>query len=1271
MKISMLLLITLACALFVFTFGAFYRAEESSADQALPRIHTLTQPDGSRFSARQRGDEWLHKWETMDGYTIVQNQQGYWTYAVQDETGWLAPSAIIVGTDPPAMRGISKHLGPTKTVLDKILSRIQVLRSQQRIVPSTGTINMPVLLVNFSDTPVTIPAADFDTLLFSTGTTSLTDYYQEVSYNQLNVSGDIIDWYTASKPHDYYGHDVYDPVRRDEHVGELIIEGVTAADPSFNFANYDADGDCYVDTLIVVHQGARQAETGNSYDIWAHQGGLEYCKLKKDGSGEITTDDSCLADPSKFIKINDYTIQSEILDVDGQQITIGVFAHEFGHALGLPDLYDTDYTSVGVGVWSLMDSGDKCRNSRSGDRPCHLDAWSKTKLGWVTPTQVNGTLTNETIEAAAATADVYQFLGGTPGESGEYFLVENRYQTGFDTDLPGSGLAIWHIDESMGDITLNNVNDHECYPPKDCSTTHYRVSLEQADGQWDLEKNVNFGDDGDLYTSTSIAASFSDSTTPSSKLYRNFSTTIEITNISASGPSMTADLSVTFLDPAFDTDGKITTDFDSRPDVAYAVALQADGKIVAAGYATTDAMENVVLARYLPDGTLDTTFGPDNTGKVITNFANAYERAHAVAIAANGDILTAGDSYTGTDINYDFAVVRYDSDGNELWKVTTDFDNNNDRGNAIAIQSDGKIVVAGKAIVSNTARFAVARYHADGSLDSTFSGGKVTTGFYIGRGAQGDAMLIDHEGKIVVAGHTSTSSAGHDFALVRFNQNGTLDQSFGTGGKVVTPVSSDHDDALAVALDADHRIVAAGSTWRLSSVTDFALARYHPNGELDTTFGLGGTRVTDVHGKWDNARAVAIRPDGKIVAAGDAYITTDIDFAVACYTANGTLDIMFGTDGIITTDIAGSTDRGYAIALQPDGNIVVAGSADTGTLSDFALARYLAQPAVPPPAAKLDTPSGTTSYTQPLYMWLTESHDITAYRLKIDEQGGSNLLDTWYTPEKARCADDDLPDLCVLNPGISLTVGSSYSWWVQTRAGALDGPLSARKDFIVTTATPTPTPTPTPTSTPASTPTPPPTPTIPPTPTPTIPPPANDQLSLAISLSGNTGSMSGTNVGATAENGEAHESPYASPPYQTVWWTWTAPENGITVFDTFESDFDTTLGIYTGNAITNLTPVAGNDNASGSTLQSQVDVPVQAGQTYRIVVDGTGNTTGQITLHWQWQAANPSCGGTNAVLNGVIYDGETMQCRAANAIYLLPGFHAEEGSEFRAYIGEE
>lgn len=407
------------------------------------------------------------------------------------------------------------------------------------------------------------------------------------------------------------------------------------------------------------------------------------------------------------------------------------------------------------------------------------------------------------------------------------------------------------------------------------------------------------------------------------------------------------------LDTAgFGTGGKATTDFAGGSDQAFALVIQTGGKIVAAGVASNGAAGNdFALARYSSAGVLDTSFG--SSGKVLTDFAGGNDQVFAMAIQpSDSKIVAAGFAFNGINGN-DYALARYSSDGaidtgfGSSGRVTTDFPGGNDVARAIAIQTSGKIVVAG----GNNNDFALARFNTDGSLDTSFgSSGQVITDFS-GGNDQAFAVALDSMGRIVVAGSATNTSmvspTGVDFALARYDMNGNLDTTFGTGGKVTTPVStgSNTDQAFAVAIGSGDKIVAAGVASVGATGNDFALVRYNSNGTLDTSFGSGGEVTTAFSaGNFDDrAFAVAIQSDGKIVAAGAANNgMTGSDFALARYNAaDGSLDSSYGSGGKVMTDLAGSTDQALAIAIQASGKVIAVGRASNGaTGTDFALARY-------------------------------------------------------------------------------------------------------------------------------------------------------------------------------------------------------------------------------------------------------------------------------------------------------------------------------------------
>jgi uncharacterized delta-60 repeat protein len=395
------------------------------------------------------------------------------------------------------------------------------------------------------------------------------------------------------------------------------------------------------------------------------------------------------------------------------------------------------------------------------------------------------------------------------------------------------------------------------------------------------------------------------------------------------------------LDPTFGGDGKVTTDFPgSFSEVGRAVAIQADGKIVALGTAAVSGMNDFALARYNIDGSLDTAFSGD--GMVTTDFAGDTDEAYGLAIQPDGKIVTAGLAVVSG--NFDFALARYNPDGSldttfdGDGKVTTDFLDALEAAFGVAIQGDGTIVAAGCVGCFPGTAFALARYNVDGSLDTTFDlDGKVTTPFTGSNDTAAWGVAIQADGKIVAEGYAAIS--GYQFALARYNTDGSLDSTFDGDGKVTTDIAGGNDRGFGVTIQGDGRIVAVGEAAIVSGPPDFALARYNGDGSLDSSFDGDGKVTTDFAGDYDRVESVAIQNNGKIVTAGFARVSGTNDFALARYNADGALDTTFGGDGKVTTDFAGSTDEAYGVAIQSNGRIVAAGGAFVSGFN-FALARY-------------------------------------------------------------------------------------------------------------------------------------------------------------------------------------------------------------------------------------------------------------------------------------------------------------------------------------------
>jgi uncharacterized delta-60 repeat protein len=407
-------------------------------------------------------------------------------------------------------------------------------------------------------------------------------------------------------------------------------------------------------------------------------------------------------------------------------------------------------------------------------------------------------------------------------------------------------------------------------------------------------------------------------------------------------------------DPGFGDGGIVTTDFAAGWDQANALALQPDGKIVVAGSTVQGDSGDFAIARYNPNGSPDTSFGTG--GKVTTDFGKS-DFAYGVALQADGKIVAVGttaDVLTGAS---DFALARYNANGSldtsfgGTGKVITDIAGGNDQANAVAVQpDDGQILVAGftKAATND---FAVLRYNPNGSLDPTFGGtGKVTTDF-----AGGDdiatAMALQPDGGIVVAGF------GAGYEVARYNPNGSLDTTFNGDGTVVTTVGNG-GRGEAVTIQPDGKIVVAGYSFVIPGDA-VVVVRYNADGSFDTQT---TTRFADLGNSY--GYSVAIQPDGRIVAAGG----TNHDIDVLRETPSGNLDYGFGVYGKAGIPMLPG-DGAHAMAIQPDGKIVAAGSNYNGTDADFGVVRFIGDATAPYGGHMIGLPANSTTLAQPL-QWI-------------------------------------------------------------------------------------------------------------------------------------------------------------------------------------------------------------------------------------------------------------------------------------------------------------
>lgn len=414
---------------------------------------------------------------------------------------------------------------------------------------TTDTVFAPILLGQYSNSTARFSPLAFQQMLFDGPNPSgtVTQYYWENSFGQLYFSGRAEGWFTAPRDFEYYVHDGGDRNAGLVYGGkDFTIDVLAVSDNVVDYAKfvkyYDSQGRGHVPQLGIVHTGA-DAASGAS-NIWSHRSNIRSRLLARKGSGSDAYFDVNRVTPEGWYITNDLTSTGKQVLIDGDYAIhpelsgnnnagtdikpIGVFVHEFGHVFGLPDLYDTDNSSEGLGGWCVMASGSYGGDQGHENYPANFSAWCKEKLGWVTPIVVSTFIKGQPIRESENYPEIYKLwrLGAT-GQ--EYFLVENRQKVNSDKYLLNSGLLVFHVDNSQS--TNRNEN-------------RYLVDLMQADGNRDLNRKTNRGDAGDPYPGTSNNRNFDGTTNPNSNDYSGAATYVGVRNISASAMTMTADLDV-------------------------------------------------------------------------------------------------------------------------------------------------------------------------------------------------------------------------------------------------------------------------------------------------------------------------------------------------------------------------------------------------------------------------------------------------------------------------------------------------------------------------------------------------------------------------------------------------------------------------------------------------------------------------------------------------------------------------------------------------------
>jgi M6 family metalloprotease-like protein len=467
---------------------------------ANPAAFEVRQPDGSAIQIHIRGDERFNWYEDLDGYTVVR-ENGRYAYAQLDKNKRLMPTSLTVGVDNPKAAGLQKKTLPPvevrRSLRPSLLSGSSESSAAPAAVPPLGTVKNLVILCKFSNHTLgahTRAAGDYDILFNRVGghptlapTGSVKDLYLENSYGAMTLQSTVVTtWVTLPHTEAYYANGEDGTGDYPKNAQGMVEDALNLVDPLVDFSQFDNDHDGYIDAINIVHSGYDASSGGGGGNwIWSHRWSLFPLP-----GGEWTSHEG--------VKVYSYLTVPALWGTSGTSIArFGVIAHEMGHFFGLPDLYDTDGSGgEGLGYWCEI------ANSWGFDQtqlhPPHFSAWSKIKLGWVTPT-VLSTPGLYTIGQAETNPQVYRINYGYP--SSEYLLIENRQPVGIETAMPQGGLCIYHIDDLAGYNT-------EGYPgqagwPE--NGNHYGVAILQADGNYDLEKGNNRGDSGDVFHASGVS----------------------------------------------------------------------------------------------------------------------------------------------------------------------------------------------------------------------------------------------------------------------------------------------------------------------------------------------------------------------------------------------------------------------------------------------------------------------------------------------------------------------------------------------------------------------------------------------------------------------------------------------------------------------------------------------------------------------------------------------------------------------------------------------
>ncbi len=503
--------------------------ETTFAIPAYPFPVEYKQPDGTVVTVQLRGDEFIRNAYSVDGYTLMLNSEGGYEYAILDAQQNLTPSGVLAQDMAERSFQAQQFLGRVQKGLSysaeqmSMLKQIEAMKKKEaaakKAFPTSGSRKLVCVLIGFQDLKFTKTKKDFDNLFnqvnYSTGgaSGSVKDYYAENSHGKLDLSVTVAGPYVAANKMSYYGGNNVN--NNDANPRALASEAVKLADADVDYADFDNDGDGSVDGIYVIYAGYGEEAGASSDAIWAHAWSFPTVIL--DGK-----------------RLNRYSCSAELRGNRGSGISrIGVICHEFGHVLGAPDYYDTNYGTggrfSGTGSWDIMAGGSW---NNGGATPAHHNVYTKVKIyNWATAKVLSSKQKVTLKNVVDNNTGFYQINTKTKGE---YFIIENRQQKGFDLKIPGHGMMIYHVHSGVGAVgnSINATYPQRMYPV--CAS-----ASEDPNSSPSSYGSINSG--GCPFPGTSKGGSFTDTSTPSSKSWAKENTEKPITNIKESNGVVTFD----------------------------------------------------------------------------------------------------------------------------------------------------------------------------------------------------------------------------------------------------------------------------------------------------------------------------------------------------------------------------------------------------------------------------------------------------------------------------------------------------------------------------------------------------------------------------------------------------------------------------------------------------------------------------------------------------------------------------------------------------------